>query len=153
MLIDITEIEKTKKIASNFANLIQNNKTFYAFYLNGNLGAGKTTFVKFCLEALGWEGKVKSPTFGLIEEYHLQSIKLIHTDLYRLNSSDEFDYFGVDLDFQSHGAIFIEWPEKIEKFNCANEIDLRFENSKSKRVVKIASNNSEISGYINRIDV
>ena len=66
---------------------------------------------------------------------------------------DEFDYFGVDLDFQSHGAIFIEWPEKIEKFNCPNEIDLRFENSKSKRVVKIASNNSEISGYINRIDV
>ena len=107
MLIDITEIEKTKKIAFNFANLIQNNKTFYAFYLNGNLGAGKTTFVRFCLEALGWEGKVKSPTFGLIEEYHLQSIKLIHTDLYRLNSSDEFDYFGVDLDFQSHGAIFI----------------------------------------------
>ncbi len=153
MLIDITEIEKTKKIASNFANLIQNNKTFYAFYLNGNLGAGKTTFVRFCLEALGWEGKVKSPTFGLIEEYHLQSIKLIHTDLYRLNSSDEFDYFGVDLDFQSHGAIFIEWPEKIEKFNCPNEIDLRFENSKSKRVVKIASNNSEISSYINRIDV
>ena len=89
----------------------------------------------------------------MIEEYHLQSIKLIHTDLYRLNSSDEFDYFGVDLDFQSHGAIFIEWPEKIEKFNCPNEIDLRFENSKSKRVVKIASNNSEISGYINRIDV
>ena len=136
MLIDITEIEKTKKIAFNFANLIQNNKTFYAFYLNGNLGAGKTTFVRFCLEAFGWEGKVKSPTFGLIEEYHLQSIKLIHTDLYRLNSSDEFDYFGVDLDFQSHGAIFIEWPEKIEKFNCTNEIDLRFENSKSKRVVK-----------------
>ena len=121
--------------------------------LSGFLGAGKTTFVRFCLEALGWEGKVKSPTFGLIEEYHLQSIKLIHTDLYRLNSSDEFDYFGVDLDFQSHGAIFIEWPEKIEKFNCTNEIDLRFENSKSKRVVKIASNNSEISSYINRIDV
>ena len=141
MLIDITEIEKTKKIASNFANLIQNNKTFYTFYLNGNLGAGKTTFVKFCLEALGWEGKVKSPTFGLIEEYHLQSIKLIHTDLYRLNSSDEFDYFGVDLDFQSHGAIFIEWPEKIEKFNCTNEIDLRFENSKSKRVVKMPGGN------------
>ena len=89
----------------------------------------------------------------MIEEYHLQSIKLIHTDLYRLNSSDEFDYFGVDLDFKSHGAIFIEWPEKIEKFNCTNEIDLRFENSKSKRVVNIASNNSEISGYINRVDV
>ena len=86
-------------------------------FLYGELGVGKTTFVRFCLEALGWEGKVKSPTFGLIEEYHLQSIKLIHTDLYRLNSSDEFDYFGVDLDFQSHGAIFIEWPEKIEKFN------------------------------------
>ena len=102
------------------------------YLFQGELGAGKTTFVRFCLEALGWEGKVKSPTFGLIEEYHLQSIKLIHTDLYRLNSSDEFDYFGVDLDFQSHGAIFIEWPEKIEKFNCPNEIDLRFENSKSK---------------------
>ena len=89
----------------------------------------------------------------MIEEYHVQSIKLIHTDLYRLNSPDEFDYFGVDLDFQLHGAIFIEWPEKIEKFDCKNEIDFQFENSKLKRVVKITSNNSEISSHINRIDV
>ena len=146
-ILDLRELEKLS------TNLCKDISVGDIYLFQGELGAGKTTFVRFCLEALGWEGKVKSPTFGLIEEYHLQSIKLIHTDLYRLNSSDEFDYFGVDLDFQSHGAIFIEWPEKIEKFNCPNEIDLRFENSKSKRVVKIASNNSEISGYINRIDV
>ena len=146
-ILDLHELEKLS------TNLCKDISVGDIYLFQGELGAGKTTFVRFCLEALGWEGKVKSPTFGLIEEYHLQSIKLIHTDLYRLNSSDEFDYFGVDLDFQSHGAIFIEWPEKIEKFNCPNEIDLRFENSKSKRVVKIASNNSEISGYINRINV
>ena len=146
-ILDLHELEKLS------TNLCKDVSVGDIYLFQGELGAGKTTFVRFCLEALGWEGKVKSPTFGLIEEYHLQSIKLIHTDLYRLNSSDEFDYFGVDLDFQSHGAIFIEWPEKIEKFNCTNEIDLRFENSKSKRVVKIASNNSEISGYINRINV
>mgnify|MGYP001162800459 CR=1 FL=1 len=70
----------------------------------------------------------------------------------KFKASDNFG-LGVDLDFESHGAIFIEWPEKIEKFNCTNEIDLSFDNSKSKRVVKITSNNSEISSYINRINV
>ena len=82
---DLRELEKLS------TNLCKDISVGDIYLFQGELGAGKTTFVRFCLEALGWQGKVKSPTFGLIEEYHVQSIKLIHTDLYRLNSADEFE--------------------------------------------------------------
>ena len=118
MLIDITEIEKTKKIAFNFANLIQNNKTFYAFYLNGNLGAGKTTFVRllinnlFVLNNLPKPSSITSPTFPILITYELNSSQIYHYDLYRVKSLKELE----ELDFfenLNNNITFIEWPEML----------------------------------------
>jgi len=80
-------------------------------YLRGELGAGKTTLVRGILRELGHQGLVKSPTFTLVESYHLNSIEVHHFDLYRLNDPHELDYIGLSEYCHSNSLCFFEWPD------------------------------------------
>ena len=83
-------------------------------YFQGELGAGKTTFIRAWLFRLGVEGKVKSPTYTLVEPYHFTDYDVYHFDLYRLKSGEELLSLGID-DYVNHQSLcFIEWPEKGE---------------------------------------
>jgi tRNA threonylcarbamoyladenosine biosynthesis protein TsaE len=81
-------------------------------YLQGELGAGKTTCVRSLLRALGVTGLVRSPTYTLVETYHLADLTCVHVDLYRLQSLTEVDELGLR-DLTGPGSLLmVEWPEK-----------------------------------------
>jgi len=81
-------------------------------YLQGELGAGKTTWVKGLLSGLGYDGVVTSPTFTLVESYSLPALTLFHFDLYRLQDAQELEMIGFR-DYLSAAALCcIEWPQR-----------------------------------------
>src|SRR5690606_41597522 len=81
-------------------------------YLTGNLGAGKTTLVRGCLRALGHAGKVKSPTYTLIEPYTVSRLDLYHFDFYQFSTPEEFLEAGLEEYFAGQGACPVEGPDK-----------------------------------------
>jgi len=83
-------------------------------YLSGDLGAGKTTLVRGLLRALGFEGRVKSPSYGLIESYTIDGRDIHHLDLYRLGHGEEIAYLGLEDLLDQDSLLLIEWPERGE---------------------------------------
>ena len=75
-------------------------------------GAGKTTLTRGFLQGLGFSGKVKSPTYSLVEPYHINQRNVFHFDFYRIENSDELEHIGLDDYFKQQAVCLIEWPEK-----------------------------------------
>ncbi|MEE9425085.1 MAG: tRNA (adenosine(37)-N6)-threonylcarbamoyltransferase complex ATPase subunit type 1 TsaE [Methylococcales bacterium] len=84
-------------------------------YLNGQLGAGKTTLVRAVLKAAGYRQHVKSPTYTIVEDYLLGKRRYLHFDLYRLADPEELEWLGMR-DYLSDSLIFIEWAERGKGF-------------------------------------
>lgn len=93
--------------------------------LEGDLGAGKTTLVRGLLEGLGYTGKVKSPTYALVEPHVVSGLNLYHFDFYRLNQPEEYLEAGLDEYFAGQGVCLVEWPDKAAPYLPAP--DLRVE--------------------------
>ena len=91
--------------------------------LNGELGSGKTVFVKGFAKALGIKETVTSPTFSLVKEYHDGEMPLFHMDVYRMEDSKE--NFGLDDYLNQDGVCIIEWPEMIEEQLPEERLDVK----------------------------
>jgi tRNA threonylcarbamoyladenosine biosynthesis protein TsaE len=81
-------------------------------FLEGDLGAGKTTLVRGLLRALGFEGHVKSPTYTLIEPYEFDSWRIYHLDLYRIVDPGELEFIGLNELMDESAVVLVEWPER-----------------------------------------
>ena len=108
-----------QRLAANLTHyLLQNPKAHLNISLEGDLGAGKTTFARYLIQGMGYEGKVKSPTYTLCEPYPIQIDKTTftahHFDLYRMKDPLEWQEAGFGEYFDVPGFCIIEWPEKAE---------------------------------------
>ena len=138
-IVDLSSEYKTEELAKKFIKKI---KPGNIIFLYGEMGVGKTTFIKYLINALQKKNKleqteVTSPTFNLLNEYQLNEIKVNHYDLYRLKSIEETK--NLDLFENNKNTItLIEWPQII-KAKPENLIELvfKYEDDYKKRSVKI----------------
>ncbi|MGB8517368.1 MAG: tRNA (adenosine(37)-N6)-threonylcarbamoyltransferase complex ATPase subunit type 1 TsaE [Gallionella sp.] len=109
-------------------------------YLHGDLGAGKTTLVRGILNALGHDGRVKSPTYTLLEPYSIGEWELRHFDLYRLNSPEEWSGAGFDDEVDGNNILLIEWPEQAAAYLPPADLEIRLVILTSGRAVTLIAN-------------
>jgi tRNA threonylcarbamoyladenosine biosynthesis protein TsaE len=106
---DLKDESETLRLAEKMSIFLRPNMNLY---LKGELGAGKTTFVRGLLRGLGYQDKVKSPTYTLVEPYDLERFTIYHFDLYRFKDEHEWDDAGFREYFNNQSVCLVEWPEK-----------------------------------------
>lgn len=96
-------------------------------YLSGDLGAGKTTLTRGLLRSLGFQGRVKSPTYTLVELYEIPRYNLYHFDLYRFADPEEWEEAGFREYFNFESVCLVEWPEKAAGLLPEPDLTVRLE--------------------------
>jgi tRNA threonylcarbamoyladenosine biosynthesis protein TsaE len=111
--IFLADESATLQCAARMANALPANQPF-VLYLQGDLGTGKTTLTRGILRALGEQGVVRSPTYGLIAEYETPHGRVLHLDLYRLRAAEELAALGLADYLADTHLWLIEWPEQAQ---------------------------------------
>ena len=139
MEIECNSVDETQKFAFEFSKTIEMGSIIS---LNGDLGAGKTTFAQGFAQGLGVKQRVGSPTFKLVSEYYGEKMKLFHVDCYRLSGIEDFlNMGGENLLLPKSGVCLFEWASIIEGVLPDNTIIIdfiRFKGNSNKRLIKIS---------------
>ena len=142
---------ETLKAGREFAEtLMKENRLSSVVFLFGDLGAGKTTFVRGALQRFGYVGNVKSPTYTLLEPYYLESKEIFHFDLYRINYPQELDFLGFDEIIDGPGLKFIEWADKAMTWLPSPSFSLYFEYEAKSKTKANPGRSLKIEGLFDR---
>ena len=137
--MQLKSLEDTKKFSKNFSKIISKGDIIFLY---GEIGTGKTTFVRFFINHLESKNKIEnsdvlSPTFNIVYDYNVGNVKIFHYDLYRLKNYNDISQLGM-FEISDDNITIIEWPELIVP-KPKDRVDILFEYSKlvDSREVKI----------------
>lgn len=146
--IFLADENDTLKLGERFAQLISPP---LIIWLEGDLGAGKTTFTRGLLNALGYNGAVKSPTYNIVETYPFKGFNLHHFDLYRFQNPEEWLDAGLDELITADSIILIEWPQLGGDLAPPADIILNITINGSGRTVQINAVTTNGTKTLNKI--
>ena len=139
--VDISSEKKLEEFANNLSPRLKQGDIFFLY---GEMGVGKTTFVKFLINNMQIRSKKKlteitSPTFNIMNEYDINGLLVKHYDLYRLKSVDELEDLNI-FDENDKAILLIEWPQIIRKEpNLVTRLYFEYENEYQNRFIKISN--------------
>ena len=139
--VDISSEKKLEKFAKNLSSKLKQGDIFFLY---GEMGVGKTTFVKFLINNMQIRSKKKlteitSPTFNIMNEYDINGLLVKHYDLYRLKSVDELEDLNI-FDENDKAILLIEWPQIIRKEpNLVTKLYFEYENEYQNRFIKMSN--------------
>lgn len=141
MTIESASEADTLAAGTTLARLLDGGQVVY---LSGDLGTGKTTLVRGLLRALGFAGRVKSPSYGLVESYEVGGLDIHHLDLYRLGHGEEILYLGLEDLLGDNSLVLIEWPERGSGWlpDCDRHIHIE-DLAGGKRRIRISANRKQ----------
>ena len=134
MIIEVADASAMEQLGSEFSSYCPNGSLIY---LQGELGTGKTTWVRGFLRGFGYTGNVKSPTYTLVEPYQFNGRQIYHFDLYRLEDPQELETIGLRDYLDGQGICLVEWPEKAKGVLVTPDLWLRIDYLQTQRRVEI----------------
>ena len=134
MIIELNNSDETESLGALLWKALPKK---CLLFLYGDLGAGKTTLMRGLLREAGHAGAVKSPTYSLVEEYHLPDHPIFHFDLYRLKDPEELEWFGVNDYLNQNALCCVEWPEMGEGYLPSADVEVRLSHREYGRIIEI----------------
>ena len=138
----------TVNMGDRLAQVVQQGAVIF---LHGDLGAGKTTLTRGIVQGLGHTGKVKSPTYTLVEPYELANCSVYHFDLYRLGDPEELEYMGIRDYFAPTAICVIEWPEKGHGFIPTPDLNITMQYQREQRQISIEAESERGIAILNTL--
>jgi len=136
IVLPLEDVAATERLGAVLAAVLPDG---LVVFLQGDLGAGKTSLVRGALRGLGYQGAVKSPTYTLLEEYSFTGKEIIHFDLYRLADPEELDLIGIRDYFNGKRSCFIEWPQRGQGYLPKEDLGIQISLEGNGRLARISS--------------
>ncbi|OIQ48418.1 MAG: tRNA (adenosine(37)-N6)-threonylcarbamoyltransferase complex ATPase subunit type 1 TsaE [Gammaproteobacteria bacterium MedPE] len=144
----LSDSDQTVNIGRDLALCMTHATTVF---LHGDLGAGKTTFTRGFVQALGHQGNVKSPTYTLVEPYEVADWQVYHFDLYRLADPEELEFMGIRDYFSDKSLCLIEWPQRGFGLLPQADVELWLTYVDSEREIKFEANTDNGRAVLNAL--